>query len=874
MVSKNKKNRFRRLFVESLEDRRLMTLPFGAVPSDLGEFMLGRVAVTPVLLESDGRIDPNTEDWTPTHVAEVERNIREGLQWWTDLLATQSSLHTLEWVIDTTYLDNRPPTPYEPISRISNNFTLWVGQFLTDIGYGTTSDIATNIRAFNHDQRVKHDTDWSFTIFVVNSSNDADGAFAPGGSFSRAFAFAGGLFQVIPSTRPASTYAHETGHMFWARDEYSGGGNFFQRRGYYDSQNMNAVDLNPNPNFVQAPSIMSAGSNLQFAYDNLITSPFTLAQLGWLDSNGNQIFDVLDVPLDLKGTGRISLDGQSYNFVGTAAAKALHNRNSSGNQNDITLNRINRIQYRINGGNWTDYSTHNTFTLDLNLNIPIPQGTTGTIEIRALSDQLGITSNLFVGSLGPTPSVTTTTGIQGFVWEDSDQNRAWSRSEHGLAGVTVAVVDQLGNPLSLQRRLEPDDLPPGEIPTSQPGLMIDAIGMNTNGRVHAVFDAAASTGVRVFKPVSFNGTVQNAFRGNDHQLRIRFDQLTSYASIDAIAAIDNTRVLLEAFDSNNQLITRSEHRGMAVGQKLTLEVGSQNADISYVIARAFSGSSAMFDNFRYGSPSTAITASDGSYRFPFLPAGTYNLRVTSGPLGGIVSSPESGLHTLALSAGQTVADLNFGLSLSISPWRNTNLPEDIDNDGLVTPLDVLTLINEINQRGSRALDGSGLAYPPFYDPNGDRFLDALDVLMVINFINSNPNMPGGEFVEASDNDGLTVPSQPIKTFALDYRSALPPIRIIAMSGFGTNMVGENELHKYQCDHDHSDMESFAVAHPLLNKSVPPIALSRTKSIDQIFSGLGDSCCCPSCGSTGEGEGVIDLVMTPNAICTKDILPRI
>ena len=55
----------RRLILESLESRALFAgLPFGASPDDTAEFMLGRVAVTPVFLESNGQIDANTENWT------------------------------------------------------------------------------------------------------------------------------------------------------------------------------------------------------------------------------------------------------------------------------------------------------------------------------------------------------------------------------------------------------------------------------------------------------------------------------------------------------------------------------------------------------------------------------------------------------------------------------------------------------------------------------------------------------------------------------------------------------------------------------------------------------------------------------------------
>ena len=48
----------RRSGLESLEARRLLTgLPFGAAADDTGEYMLGDVLVTAVLLESDGSLD-------------------------------------------------------------------------------------------------------------------------------------------------------------------------------------------------------------------------------------------------------------------------------------------------------------------------------------------------------------------------------------------------------------------------------------------------------------------------------------------------------------------------------------------------------------------------------------------------------------------------------------------------------------------------------------------------------------------------------------------------------------------------------------------------------------------------------------------------
>jgi hypothetical protein len=71
----------------------------------------------------------------------------------------------------------------------------------------------------------------------------------------------------------------------------------------------------------------------------------------------------------------------------------------------------------------------------------------------------------------------------------------------------------------------------------------------------------------------------------------------------------------------------------------------------------------------------------------------------------------------------------------------------VNNDGFVTALDVLAIINEINRNGARPLDGTTIVSPPFYDVDGNRSIEAFDVLAVINFINA--NLGSGEGEEAS-----------------------------------------------------------------------------------------------------------------------------
>ncbi len=170
--------------------------PYGALPDDTGEFMLGEVAVTVVLMESDSSAappgvtpDPNTETWTAPTIAAVKSKVESAMQWWKETLTgiSPSMANTLSFTFDYTYADSPVRTFMEPINRRSNDFQLWMYDFLKVVGYDDTRDFSRDIRAYNDAKRRESGAQWAFTIFVVNSTNDSDDSFASGGSFSRAF---------------------------------------------------------------------------------------------------------------------------------------------------------------------------------------------------------------------------------------------------------------------------------------------------------------------------------------------------------------------------------------------------------------------------------------------------------------------------------------------------------------------------------------------------------------------------------------------------------------------------------------------------------------------------------------------------------------
>src|SRR4029079_3069179 len=83
---------------------------------------------------------------------------------------------------------------------------------------------------------------------------DAAKLLAQGGSYVQAFSFPGGQFEVVPASRPPTTFAHETGHQFWALDEYARGNAYTHNRGDYNTENLNSED---NPAFSGTNEVQS-----------------------------------------------------------------------------------------------------------------------------------------------------------------------------------------------------------------------------------------------------------------------------------------------------------------------------------------------------------------------------------------------------------------------------------------------------------------------------------------------------------------------------------------------------------------------------------------------------------------------------------------
>lgn len=757
--------RSRPIQLQKLEPRNLLAaVPLGASDFNTGGFLLGSVGVTPVLFESDGTIDPESQDWSTQEIADLLAKVDEGVNWWSDTLDAMGTVHDLEFVIDDTFAVDPVETPYEPIDRSSTFFDEYVKDFMESLGYGDAPSLERAVQLFNHDQRAKLGTDWAFTIFVVDSSDDPDGLFASGGQFSAAFAFAGGLFLVTPSSRPASTITHEMGHIFWARDEYPGGGSWLDQRGYYNAQNLNAAD-NPTPGFEQQISIMRGGFPLSQAFEQHFSPESTFALVGWRDSDGDGVFDLADVPLDLDAVGYADADSSQYHFAGTASAVPLFNQNSSGVQSDMTLNRISEIQYRLDDGPWRVAATPDQQVVEFDLTVTIDEPYS-SIRWRAIDEVTGITSPIVEG-VARSPAISTAS-VSGYAFIDENDDGIRNPSEELLPGATATIRNADGSPLFgggvTAAQFGDDVIPAAEVA----GVTLSAEGVTSDEDLGSFISASAGD-QRVFHSFDAQRNRWTDRWSERAVLVAEFDQVVGEVDFDAIGLGQSNYGRIEAYDVAGNLIARFTTDEFGANETRTMSVTDPQGRIKSIRAFGFAGTNIALTNLRFGFTDTAVTDESGTWKLPNLADGTYSVNLV----------PERLIHQFAHAAinlqvsGGTSSLIVGAAERVTSPRHNSLLAEDVNENGEVTSVDALIIINDMNRNQSRIL-GPTETEGPKIDVNNDGAVTALDALLVINALDRD-NTDGAEAesgVESGNGAGAQSLANP------DHQASPEPVEAV------------------------------------------------------------------------------------------------
>ena len=196
----------------------------GLLSPGYSDVMDGTIACCVLFIESNGLIDGNSYSWTSSDWNQVLTQCLSGFSFWSSQANKRGVSVTFSlyyYTPDKSVMQQG----YEPIYHPSTDDYLWINRIMANLGFSSGSAI-TRVTSFNAWLRNYADTDWAYSCFVAY--NPPDGG-APekftNGKF--AYAYLGGPYlQMLYKNNGWSlddtwgVLAHESGHIFWACDEY------------------------------------------------------------------------------------------------------------------------------------------------------------------------------------------------------------------------------------------------------------------------------------------------------------------------------------------------------------------------------------------------------------------------------------------------------------------------------------------------------------------------------------------------------------------------------------------------------------------------------------------------------------------------------
>ncbi|MFN0151464.1 MAG: FlgD immunoglobulin-like domain containing protein [bacterium] len=310
-------------------------LPYGAEYYDTSEFLAGSSAVGIWLLEAAGA----TYDWTQAEEDQTLAGVQASLANWVAKGGTSAFL--------TFFVDIHTDVPVSgvPIQNPMTSDAVWMNEVMNNEGW-TGVDAFDKCAAYNNSIRDLFDTNWCFSIVIVDSDPAVNqGLFSTGGY---AWAYYGGPWMYMSRY---STWAfnwqnyygvvpmHELGHIYMNTDEYDG---IQQWQGY----------LNTNDN--ASTSVLC----IMNQNDSTRVCAQSKRQLGWRDTDGNGVIEPLDAPptAALVALTPDPIEDSTPTWFGTAQVATIPNLNPASwyfPPNDMTVATIILVECRVDGGAWS-----------------------------------------------------------------------------------------------------------------------------------------------------------------------------------------------------------------------------------------------------------------------------------------------------------------------------------------------------------------------------------------------------------------------------------------------------------------------------------------------------------------------------------------
>jgi hypothetical protein len=362
---------------------------------DNSNTMDGNVAVAVFLIESNGIIDPNTYTWNQADQDAAMASVIDGLNWWVDQSRAFALGRPLQFTI-VPYLANHPACqqPYEPILHDGRDANLWISQIMTNLGVGA-GDFFVRVASFDRAIRDQYHANWAFSIFMAYNPAPAPTAFREGRA---SWAYFGGphvnaLFRSF-GWDLSRIISHETGHIFYACDEYN-------QPGYQTCSCSCAPEVRPNArNNNCEVGCSSISTDCMMRVNEFALCPYTAAQIGWIGTvlpavptAPSGLVASASTPTQVTVTWQDTATNESgfqverkggsegeFSLIGTAEANVTFYKD-----NTVAANTI--YTYRVRAFNLTGASSYSAETTvrtpatSTNLSISTPDLTDATINV-------------------------------------------------------------------------------------------------------------------------------------------------------------------------------------------------------------------------------------------------------------------------------------------------------------------------------------------------------------------------------------------------------------------------------------------------------------------------------------------------------------
>lgn len=269
----------------------------------------GTVVVSIVLPESNGVIDPSTEDWNEDRIREIYLKVQAAL----DQIASSEPNADLRFIL---HYEGTVDSDYEFGQRAQ--WGDWVNESLA------TAHVLARILGHDVDPtnpwtaameyqlalRQQYQADAAFFVVVAANHNFTAGL--------RAHAYIGGPWTTLESNNGADVFMHEFGHIFGAYDEYCPDACSLPTslQGYLGIFNANAEFRENDPAGGGINNGRGEGASSLMQYNAMgAVNGYTRGSWGWLDGDGDGVIDVRDTAP--KSTLTAEVLGQNVRLTGT-----------------------------------------------------------------------------------------------------------------------------------------------------------------------------------------------------------------------------------------------------------------------------------------------------------------------------------------------------------------------------------------------------------------------------------------------------------------------------------------------------------------------------------------------------------------------------